>query len=116
MDESKTDIKLALNPSLKFEEVEASLGSVEANISLSKVVTIVITSGIGGARPTWLYRKHRRHPIVGTRVVYAIVAYSSAADHMTIHTGLTASVSGRFGLFSLVLPRTAEAQLVRTIP
>jgi hypothetical protein len=116
MEESKTDVKVTLEPSLKLREVEASVGSVEASIQIPKVEPTLTTSGIGGANPMWFYRKHRRHPIIGTRMVYAIIGYPSAAEQMTIHVGLTASIRGRFGFWSLRIPSTAEAQLARTIP
>jgi hypothetical protein len=116
LEESKRDVTLKLEPSLKLSEVEASIGSVEASIQIPKVEPVVTTAGIGGANPVWVYRKHRTHPIIGTRMVYAIVGYPLAADKMTVHLGLTATVRGRFGLWPLKIPSTAEAQLVRTIP
>jgi hypothetical protein len=64
----------------------------------------------------WRYQKHKKYPIVGTRMTYAIIGYPSAAEQMAIRVELTARTSGRFGRFLLQLPRTAEASLVRTIP
>jgi hypothetical protein len=115
-EESKTDVKVKLEPSLKLEEVKASVASVEANIRIPKVDPVLTTSGIGGANPTWFFRKHRSHPIVGTRMVYAIVAYPSTAAQMTIKVNLAVKAKGRFGLWPLRVPSTAEAQLTRTIP
>ena len=116
VEESKTDVKVSFEPSLKLSEVEASVGSLEANIQIPKVEPVVTTAGIGGVNPTWFYGSHRRHPLVGTRMVYAIVGYPSAAEQMTIKLGLTASIRGRFGFWPLKVPSSAEAQLVRTIP
>ena len=116
LEESKTDIKLKLEPSLKISEVKASLGSIEAGIEIPKVEPIVTISGIGDANLVWTYRRHSKHPIIGTRMAYAIVGYPSTAEKMTIHLSLTASVRGRFGLWPLKVPSSAEAQLVRTIP
>jgi hypothetical protein len=116
LEESKTDVKLKFDPSLKFEEVEAKVGSIEAAIHMLRVDPVITTSGIGGANPTWLYRKHKRHPIIGTRMSYAIVGYPSSAQNMVVKLGLTASVRGQFGLWPLRLPSTAEVQLTHVIP
>jgi hypothetical protein len=116
LEESKNDVKVKLDPSLKLEEVEAKIGSIEATIHISKVEPIITTSGVGRANPTWFYRRHSRHPIIGTRMAYAIIGYPSSAQNMTVKLGLTASVSGRYGLWPLRVPSTAEAQLTHIIP
>jgi|SRR6516164_269863 hypothetical protein len=116
LDESKTDVKVTLGPSLKLKEAQASAGSIEASIQIPKVEPILTTSGVGGTKPTWFYRKHKRHPILGTRMVYAVIGFPSAAETMTIQLGLTARVRGRFGLLTMALPSTEEAKVTRTIP
>ena len=116
LEETKNDVKVKLEPSLKLSEAKLAVGSVEAGIHIPTIQPIVTTSGIGGGDPVWQYRKHRRHPIIGTRMAYAIIGYPSAADKMTIQLGLTATVRGRFGFWPLRVPSTAEAQLVRTVP
>jgi hypothetical protein len=115
-EESKTDVKVNVKPSLKLEELEASVGSVEATIHIPRVEPVMTTSGIGGPNPTWFFRSHRRHPIIGSRMVYAIVACPAAAAKMTIKVNLTATLKGQFGLWLLKIPPKAEAQLTRIIP
>jgi hypothetical protein len=116
LEESKTDLKLSVKPTLKMKEAEASLVSLEASISVPKVEPIVTTAGLGGAKLSWHYRKHKRHPLIGTRMTYAIVGYPSAAERMSIQVGLTANVSGKFGFGLVKIPSVAEAKLLRTIP
>jgi hypothetical protein len=116
LEESKTNLRLNVKPSLKLEEVEASLGSVETNIHIQRVEPVVTTSGIGASDPTWFFRRHRKHPIVGSRMVYAILAFPLPATQMIIEAKLTATLRGRFGLWLAGLPSDAEAKLRWTIP
>jgi hypothetical protein len=116
MEESKTDVKLSLKPSLKLEEIEASVGSVEANIHMATVTPVIMTSGIGGPNPTWVFRRHRNHPIVGSRMVYAVIAYPAVASSMSIEVGLTATLRNQFASWLMRIPSKAEAQLRSTIP
>jgi hypothetical protein len=116
LEESKNDVKVKLEPSLKLEEVEAKIGSIEATIHMLKVDPIITTSGVGLANPIWSFKKHRRHPIIGTRMAYAIIGYPSSAQNMTVKLGLSANVSGRYGLWPLRIPSTADAQLTHVIP
>src|SRR6266481_4547624 len=84
-EEANTDVKVAIKPTLKIKKVvEVSPGSLESTIHFTKVEPIVTTAGIGGANLTWFFRKHARYPIIGTRMVYAIIGYPSAAERMTM--------------------------------
>jgi hypothetical protein len=117
MEESLTDVKMTLGPSLKLEKVEGSVGSLETTVHIPKIEPVITSFGIGGSNPKWTFRKHRRHPIVGSRLVYAIVAYPSIAKQMEVSLELEATVrAGRFGLWSMKVPEKAHAQLVRAIP
>jgi hypothetical protein len=116
MEESKTDVKLTLSPSVKLEEIEASLGSAETNIHIAKVEPVVTTSGIGAANPIWAFRRHRRHPILGSRTVYAVIAYPAVAPSISVEVGLSATLRGQFGLWLMGIPAEANAQLRSTIP
>jgi hypothetical protein len=117
IEESQTDVKMTFGPSLKLEKIEGSLGSVETTIHIPKVEPIITTFGIGGSNPVWTFRKHRRHPILGSRMVYIVVAYPSKAAGMEIALDLDATVnSRRFGVWPLKVPEIAQAQLTYAIP
>jgi hypothetical protein len=116
LDESKTDLKIKVGPSLKMEEAELSAGSIEAHIRIPKVEPVVTTSGIGKSSPVWNFRRHRRHPLLGSRIVYAIVAYPTAAKQMTVRMDLKANVRTPFGLWLFYMPSAAAAQLSRQVP
>jgi hypothetical protein len=116
LEESKTDLKIKVGPSLKMEELEASAGSIEAHIQMPRVEPVVTTSGIGKPTPLWNFQRHRRHPLVGSRMVYAIVAYPTAAKQMTVRLDLTANVKTPFGIWPLYVPSTATDGLTHRIP
>ena len=116
-EEVQRDIKLTFAPSLKLEEVEASIGSVETTIHVSRVEPVVSALGLGTASPAWVFRKHPKHPLTGSRLLYAVIAYPSTAAEITIQIDLTATVhAGRFGLWRLRTPETSKAALIRHIP
>jgi hypothetical protein len=102
---------------MEESQTEGSLGSVETTIHISKVEPIITTFGIGGSKPVWTFRKHRRYPILGSRMVYTVVAYPSKAAGMEITLDLDATVnSRRFGVWLFKLPEIAQTQLTCAIP
>ena len=116
-EEVQRDVKLTFAPSLKLQEVEASIGSVESTIRISRVEPVISALGLGTASPAWAIRKHPKHPLIGSRLFYAVIAYPSAATRIEIHLDLTATVqAGRFGLWRLKTPDTSRATLTRLIP
>jgi hypothetical protein len=116
LEESQADWKICFGPSLKLEKVEGSLGSVETTIHIPKVEPAVITFGVGGAN-LGTFRKHRRHLIVGSRIVYAIIAYPLIAKQMTVSMNLEATIrAGRFGLRSENVPQADLPHLIQVIP
>lgn len=116
-EETQTDLTVTINPNLSFgEAIEASLGSVGATIQLAKIEPVVIASRMGQSDPTWIFRRHRRHPLMGSRVVYMIVAYPSMAQTMRLSIKLTATISTRYGPIPIGIPQTAESNLSWSIP
>lgn len=116
-EKSKRDVKLKLEPSLKIKEVEASAGSVETTIHMDTVEPVVTAYGIGTSVAEWRFRKHKLHPLLGTRTVYMILAYPSSAGHIQLSLDLKANVRvSRFGSWLFTLSETARAQATRTIP
>jgi hypothetical protein len=116
-EESKRDVKLKLEPSLKIKEVGASAGSVETTIHMDRVEPIVTAFGIGTSVAEWRFRKHKLHPLLGARTVYLILAYPSSAGRVQLALDLKANVRvSRFGSWLFTLSETAKAQATQTIP
>jgi hypothetical protein len=116
-EEVQRDIKLTFAPSLKLEEIEASIGSAETTIHVSHVEPVISAFGLGTASPAWIFRRHPRYPLLGSRLLYAVIAYPSRCAEIEIQIDLTAAVhAGRFGRWRLRAPETSRAALNRHIP
>lgn len=116
-EEVQRDVKLTFAPSLKLEEIEASVGSAETTIHFSHIEPVISALGLGTASPAWIFRKHPKHPLLGSRLLYAVIAYPSTCTEIEIQMDLTATVqAGRFGRWRLRTPETSKAALTRRIP
>jgi hypothetical protein len=116
-EEAQRDVKLTFAPSLKLERIEASVGSAETTIHIARVQPVISALGLGTASPAWIMRRHPKHPLLGSRMSYAVIAYPSTAPEIEIQIGLTATVrAGRFGLWRLRTPETSQAALTGKIP
>jgi hypothetical protein len=71
--EVKRQIKVTLSPLLKFQELEASLGSAEFGFEYTELIPLV--SGTVGASfdPSWDYRAVRGQDVQGTKWMYLLV-------------------------------------------
>ena len=116
-EEIPVEVAITMGPSLKFDEIEGSLGAVGAEIPITMVKPVITTSGLGQTTPTWIFRRHRRHPLEGSRLVYVIIAYPSKSQKMRLSLELTAIVTDFFGTLPLLgLPSQERDNLSWTIP
>jgi hypothetical protein len=67
------DVKVSLSPSLKLEEVEASLGQIENSFSYSELHPLVTMLGIGEVLTEWEYRAARGIRLQGTKLMHLVV-------------------------------------------
>ncbi len=110
-EEAQTDLTLSLGPELKFGVVEGSLASAGATIHVPRVEPVIVTSGLGEANPTWIFRRHRKHPLEGSRLVYAVVARPADARELRLSLELAATVADRYGPVRVGVPEPARANL-----
>lgn len=115
-EEVQRDVKLTFAPSLKLEKIEASVGSAETTIHIARVEPVISALGLGTSSPSWVIRRHARHPLVGSRMSYAVIGYPSKATEIELEIGLTATARGRFGRLLLRTPKKSQATLTRKIP
>jgi hypothetical protein len=85
-------LKLTIGPSLKFSEVEASLGSVETTLDASSAVPVIIADGLGEAAVRWTFQSQAHHPLSGSRVVYAIIELPADTPSVQVSLNLTARI------------------------
>jgi len=71
--EVKRQIKVTLSPSLKFQELEASLGSAEFGFEYTELIPLV-SAAIGTSfDPSWDYRAGPGQEVQGTKWMYLLV-------------------------------------------
>src|SRR6266699_715500 len=76
MQEVKRQIKVTLSPSLKFQEVEASLGNAEFGFEYTGLIPLV-SAAIGASfDPSWDYRAGPGQEVQGTKWMYLLVKAS----------------------------------------
>lgn len=73
MQEVKRQIKVTLSPSLKFQEVEASLGSAEFGFEYTEQIPLISASIGNSFDPSWDYRAGPGQEVQGTKWMYLLV-------------------------------------------
>ena len=97
-DESKTDVKVSISPSLEFAEVELSPGEVVTTIEFRKLDPVIIGYGALESSPNWDFRKHKDHPLLGSRFGYLIVKKPRSAEAVRLTLDITVDVVTNLGL------------------
>ena len=103
--EIKRNLRVSLSPSLKFEEVEASLGSLETGLEYTEIVPMVSGSGIGETTPSWDYEAVRGTQVVGTRCMHLITRTPRGMGAANAALELTADVVGAGFRIPVILRR-----------
>lgn len=101
----KRNLTVGLSPSLKFEEVEGSLGSVESGIEYAELQPTISGSGIGETTPCWDFEAARGVRVVGTRCVHLITSAPRGMAAARAALDLTADVVGAGFRIPVILPR-----------
>lgn len=91
--------KVTLDPSLKFKEIEASVGSLEFGFEYPELEPEVSAFGVGESQPSWEYRRTRGTTVQGSKLAYLLIAAPKGMPKGKAALGLTADVErGGFGL------------------
>jgi hypothetical protein len=73
MQEMKRQIKVTLSPMLKFQELEASLGSAEFGFEYNEQIPLISATIGGSFDPMWDYRAGPGQAVQGTKWMYLLV-------------------------------------------
>jgi hypothetical protein len=71
--EVKRNVKVTISPSLKFNEVEASVGSADFGLEYTELQPIVSAAGAGEARPSWDYSAGKGVGLNGSKWMHLLV-------------------------------------------
>ncbi|MEM7029823.1 MAG: hypothetical protein AAF629_09680 [Chloroflexota bacterium] len=100
-------VKIAVKPSLTFAEVTGSIGEVETTIDASTAVPVITADGVGEQTIRWVFQQQRTQPLVGSRVVYAIIEQPPDTTAVRVSINLMARVKPNL-IASLMLGRLPE--------
>ncbi len=108
-EERSRSLKVGIGPDLTFAEFEASLGSLETSLDTSYVVPVITADGLGESSLRWTFQSQRKHPLTGSRVVYAIIELPPNVAAVRVSLHLSARVKTGLGdLITAFLPHEAE--------
>ena len=71
--EVKRNFTVTINPSLKFKEIEGSLGSTDFGIEYPELQPTIVAAGVGERRPSWDYRKAKGIGIQGSKFMHLLL-------------------------------------------
>jgi hypothetical protein len=73
MQEVNRQVKVTLSPMLKFQELEASLGSAEFGFEYAEQVPLISATPGAGFDPSWDYGAGPKREVLGTKWMYLLV-------------------------------------------
>lgn len=112
--EVRRNVKVSVNPALKFYEVEASIGGVEFGVEYSELQPIISASGAGEAVPSWDYTASRGTLVQGSKWMHILLKVPKGMSQCRAILDLTADVLVRGSQLSVLVFRDrkqAEAHL-----
>jgi hypothetical protein len=114
-DETKTDVKVSIAPSLKFADVALSPGEVVTTLEFRKLEPVVIGYGVLESAPNWDFRKYKDQPLQGSKFGYLIVKKPRSAEAVRLALDITADVVTRHGLLSARVTERDRAHLTQVV-
>ena len=71
--EAKRNVKVSLSPTLKFQEVEASLGEVAFGLEYPELQPLISAAGAGESQPSWDYESVKGVRVQGSKWMHLLV-------------------------------------------
>jgi hypothetical protein len=93
--ERQVSRKVTLSPSLKFSEVEASIGELGYTVDYPAVDPILSAAGFEETTPSWDFSRAPGLPVHGGKLLHAVVAAPSGLERLTLAVMLTADLDHR---------------------
>ena len=114
--EIRRNVKVSLNPTLKFMELEAGVGGAEFGFEYPELQPLVSAAGAGEAAPSWDYEEARGVRVQGSKWMHLLVKAPKGMPSGQATLDLAADISVRgFRLPVLVLRNRTEAEARLTV-
>jgi len=114
-DETKTDVKVSIDPSLKFAGVELSPGQIVTTLEFRKLEPVVIGYGVLESTPNWDFEKYGDQPLRGSKFGYLIVKKPRSAEAVRLALDITADVVTQHGLLRARVIEKDQAHLSQVV-
>ena len=111
LEEQSRSVTLEIGPNFKLGSGEASLGKIGTTIDFGVAVPVIHSEGLQESDFCWHYQVHRKHPLGGSRQMYAVVSLPPNMPSSLATLELFATQETRFGPIRLSPPETASANL-----
>lgn len=106
--EVKRNVKVSLNPSLKFYEVEGSIGGIEFGFEYPELQPIISAAGGGEATPSWDYEEAKGARVQGCKWMLLLVKAPKGTSPVRATFDLTADVRVRGSRLAVLALRDKE--------
>ncbi len=93
--EVQKNVKIALKPSLKFETIEASLGTLEIGFEYPQLEPLISANGAGESTPSWDYEPARGFRLQGSKWMHLLVQTPKGMSTGRAILSLTADLTSR---------------------
>jgi hypothetical protein len=103
--ERKKSLSITLSPSVKFSEVEASIGSADFALEYQELVPVISTAGAGEAVADWSYEGVQGIPLVGSKWMHMVIRAPIGMKRCDAQLGISADVRARTWLFGAHLKK-----------
>ena len=71
--EQDRSVTLGIGPAFKLGTVDVEVAKAETTIDFGRAIPVIQSDGLAEAAFCWRYSAHRRQPLAGSRLMYAIV-------------------------------------------
>jgi hypothetical protein len=106
--EVKRNVKVALSPALKFQEIEAQLGGVEFGFEYPELQPVISATGIGENSPCWDYEEAKGMKVQGGKWMHLLLKAPKGTLVIRAILDVTADVRVRSWQLPVVAIRDKE--------
>jgi hypothetical protein len=106
--ELKRSVKVGLSPSVKFTEIEASIGGVDFGIEYTELQPVISANGIGEALPSWDFSSTKSLRLQGVKCMHAVVRAAKGTSKGAATIDVSADVRVKGSLLSVLLRRNRK--------
>jgi hypothetical protein len=90
--ERKVGKRISLSPSLKFYDIEASVGEFAYSVDYPDIEPVLTATGIDEATPSWNFTAAPGFPLNGAKLLHAVIAAPRMLNRLSVALNLTADL------------------------